>query len=230
MESKSSIPYLKILVAQDQEEYFKLRSEVGSEKHRYQRFRRVDTFDSILLEIKKYCIRHDNDDWKRCLVCGICWLSGCLAVNVKQLSLLIQKSKSNINGVFSKLGYITDNKQANLRRDLIETLPILRGNHIEQKFWTIRVNPSMTPAPSVKAKFEEAYLSSTPQPTNREEFSIPGSDAMLNLFDVLDVKIKPGIECGSNCDDFDFYADTACCFPAQFFYPQTATDAFFSFA
>ena len=239
MDSKAP-PFFDILIQEDQQRYIELRASLSSEKRRYQRFRRTDSFDEILSEIKHFCIRNDDDDWKRCLVCGVCWPTGCIGINVRQLALLIDKSKSNINGVFAKMGYISDQSNLEFKRSLIECLPILKGNHLEQRFWTIRYNPTLTPAPQHIVQYsspEEVAMTSsppaiaayTPQPV-RKEIEVPAGDHIKSMFDLFDMKIKTDRECGMDCEAYDFYADAACCCPIEWFTPQTPVENLFSYA
>ena len=241
MEMSKAPPFFEILVKADQQKYIELRASLSSEKRRYQRFRRTDSFDEILQEIKEFCIRHDDDDWKRCLVCGVCWPPGCIGINVRQLSLLIDKSKSNINGVFAKMGYVSDQSNLEFKRSLIECLPILKGNHLEQRFWTIRYNPTLTPAPQNMVQYsspEEVAMTSspayvvaqTPQPVRKDQIDIPAGDQLKSMFDIYDLKVQAGRECGMDCEAYDFYADAACCCPIEWFSTQKPVENLFSFA
>ena len=235
-------PYLNILVSSDQEQYAELRSALSSEKRRYQRFRRTDSFDEILNEIRHFCIRGNEDDWKRCLVCGICWPDGCIGVNVKQLALLINKSKSNINGVLAKLGYVSDNSSSEFKHRLIECLPILRGNHLEQRFWTIRYNPTMTPKPDYNSvqisspeesthSGEQKKISETPEPVRPHNIDVPGGESVKSMFDITEMKICDHHECGAFCENFDFFSDAACCCQAEWFNStDSSAEDMFSFA
>ena len=213
-------PFFDILVHSDQQQYLEMRESLSSDKKRYQRYHRTDTFDSILEDIKKFCVRHDGDDWKRSLVCGVCWLKGCIGINVKQLMLLLNKSKSNINGVLAKIGYVQDSS-SDLKRELIEAIPFLRLNYLEQRFWTIRVNPTQTPVPSYFSSSEISspempQFDSTPQPKRHTYplIDLPGGDEIKKLFNVIDLKIEAGKECGIDPERFDFFADPVCCCPA----------------
>ena len=235
------VPYFDILVKSDQEGYLELKTSLSSEKRRYQRFHRTDSFEEIITEIKKFCIRNDCDDWKRCLVCGICWPQGCIGINVRQLALLIDKSKSNINGVFAKMGYVSDQGNIEFKRSLVEFLPILRGNHLEQRFWTIRYNPAMTPiaeysrqcsSPEDINKSNEVdmitHQSYTPEPMVRE-VDIPAKESLQDIFDKYEMKIRTDHECGTNCQLFNFFSDATCCCPHEWFGPSSSTENFFSF-
>ena len=215
---KKDPPFFDILVHSDQQQYLELRENLSSEKNRYQRYHRTDAFDSILEEIKKFCVRHEADDWKRNLVCGVCWLKGCIGVNVKQLMLLLNKSKSNINGVLAKIGYVQDSS-SDLKKDLIDAIPFLRGNYLEQRFWTIRVNPTQTPVPSYFSSEisspEITQFDTTPQPKRAFPLiEVPGGDEIKKIYHVIDLKIEAGRECGIDPESYDFFSDPVCCCPA----------------
>ena len=136
MQHKDVMPaYYDILSAEDQFGYNKLRQSVGSEDNRYNRNRRLVKFSDMLNEIRTYCEEMQVDTWKRYLVCGICWFSGCLAINTRQLTLLLAKSKSSINGALAKMGYTTRSGECN---ELLNAIPYLRGNSRELRQWTVR--------------------------------------------------------------------------------------------
>ena len=240
--------FLDILVESDQKRYIELRDSLSSEKNKYQRFHRTDAFDNLLEQIKKFCIRGDDDDWKRCMVCGVCWPPNCIGVNVKQLMVTTGKSKSNINGVFTKMGYLVDSMNLDLKRELIDTIPFLKGNYLEQRFWTIRVNNSKTPVP----KRDDSFMSSpelssmTPEPKhaiqtiihqqqpsqnhNLQQQHIPMGDEMKSIFDIFSFEIKDS-ECGEhNLFDCDFFSDPACCCPSEWFTPTSPANSMISFA
>lgn len=234
--------YLNILVDADKRRYGELRNFLRSEKMRYQRFHRMDTFDQILDEIRKFCIQGDEDDWKRCLVCGVCWMNGYTGINVKQLRYLTDKSKSNINGVLAKLGYIQV-QSIQLKKELIETIPFLKGNYLEQRFWTIRSNPlsqhsnsnssDSASSPELSVSSPEQYQSQTPQPyMNEKKYNLvdmPKGEEIQNMFSVLDLKIRDGAVCGLDPSEIDFFADPICCIPAGLMIPCVNSNELLSF-
>lgn len=231
------IPFLDFLVEADRKRYLELRSTFCSDKMRYQRFKRMDTFDLILEELRRFCIKNDEDNWKRCLVCGVCWLNGYTGINVKQLRILTDKSKSNINGVLAKLGYvIVQNTQH--KKDLIEAIPFLRGNYLEQRFWTIRLNPLNSNYNNINSDSQSSpeypsspiNISQTPQPTMKNELiDIPNGNEITNIFSVVDLKIKNGAVCGMDPTEIDFFADPICCCPAGWIIPSIDTRELLSF-
>ena len=80
--------------------------------------------------------KNNSNDWKRYLVCGICWINDDVAINTRQLRILLGKSKSTINGAFAKMGYETMPFRNN--EELLEKIPFLRGNFNEKRQWTVR--------------------------------------------------------------------------------------------
>ena len=132
--------FYEFLSQDDQRQYNELRDRVGSPENRYNRNKRLETFNEILDEIKSYCQRKDSDDWKRYLVCGVCWIdrSSDIAINTRQLRLLILKSKSTINGALAKMGYSTIPIKSHDPTDLIEMIPFLKSHPQELRQWTTR--------------------------------------------------------------------------------------------
>ena len=129
--------YFNFLSLEDQKSYDKLRNVLAAPDHRYNRNKRIDTFTDMLEQIKAFCIRNDAEDWKRYLVCGICWINNDIAINTRQLRVLLGKSKSTINGAFSKMGYETLPYRNN-DNGLLDLIPFLRGNFNESRQWTVR--------------------------------------------------------------------------------------------
>lgn len=129
--------YIDILSIEDKIGYEKLQNQFSSPHYRFNRNKRVATLVNILQLIREYCECREADRSKRYLVCGICWFGEYLAVNTKQLRILISKSKSTINDILSKMGYSivpTKGEQASL---LIKNIPFLFGKP-ELKKWSIR--------------------------------------------------------------------------------------------
>jgi hypothetical protein len=86
--------YWHILNQSDQIKYHQLQHTIDPVAFRAIHVHTSIKLPLILAQIKDFAIRHDDDDWKRCLVCGIVWLTDAVAVSTRQLSLLIGKSKS----------------------------------------------------------------------------------------------------------------------------------------
>lgn len=219
---------LDILTRSDREGYIKLRAILSSERNKYQRFHRVDVFDKNLEQIKNYCIRGDDDDWKRCLVCGICWAENCLCVNVKQLMKTTGKSKSNINGILSKMGYIVNTTDIELKRELVNALPFLKGNYLEQRFWTTRINTSSTPVPKRESMdIDQKSVTKTPQPV-RSHGKIPCGDEIKGMFGVNQLELGDN-ECGNyDDDDVNFFSDPVCCCPTEWLMPNMQSNISFA--
>ena len=136
-EGQSVPSYFESLSYDDRKAYEDLRSVLAAPDHRYNRNKRIVTFTDMLEQIKKFCVRNDEDDWKRYLVCGICWIGNDIAINTRQLRILLGKSKSTINGALAKMGYETLPFRNN-DNGLMDKIPFLRGNFNETRQWTVR--------------------------------------------------------------------------------------------
>jgi hypothetical protein len=95
-------------------------------------------FPIIIAQIKDFAIRHDADDGKRCLVCGIVWWRDAIAVNTGQISLLIGRSRSSINASFQATGFSNGNMAACHTLSLLGIFPFLKHNSAQFRRWTIR--------------------------------------------------------------------------------------------
>ena len=139
--------YFDFLNEEDKITYNKLRSTLSSHLCRNRRGKRLETFSDMLTTIQNFCIRNDGDDWKRFLVCGVCWLPLGLAINTRQLSLLITKCKSSINGSLQKMGYGTIQSRSESSNALSDVIPFLKNNFNELREWSIRQFIAVTPQP-----------------------------------------------------------------------------------
>lgn len=132
--------FIELLSVEDKQLYEKLQNNVGSPNYRYNRNHRIDTLKDLFSNIRDFC-EHDNEEderWKRYLVCGICWFKDYIAINTKQLRLLISKSKSTINGALAKMGYQTVSLKGEQASLLLEKIPYLFGHYKEFRKWSIR--------------------------------------------------------------------------------------------
>lgn len=130
--------FIDLLSPNDRKLYDELQQNVGSPDFRYNRNRRISTLMDIFEYIRDYCEYSEEDQWKRYLVCGICWFKDCVAINTRQLRLLIAKSKSAINGAFVKMGYQTIPTKGEERTMLLEKIPFLSSHYSDLRQWTIR--------------------------------------------------------------------------------------------
>lgn len=182
--------YFNLLDEEDQEQYTRLRSTLSSHICRNRRGKRLETFAEMLNAIKTFCIHGDDDDWKRCLVCGVCWLSNGIAINTRQLGLLIDKCKSSINGSLQKMGYSTLQSRSESAGPLIEAIPELKNNFAELREWTVRLFLARTPQPNLpnyNVATNFPFASPAPQraqcygyPSNPQEFPIYANGRNIN--------------------------------------------------
>jgi hypothetical protein len=145
--------FYDLLSLDDQELYNQLRSTFSSEFHRNRRGRRLADFRDMISSIRAFCIRNREDDWKRCLVCGVCWLPNGIAFNNRQLCVLSDKCKSSINGVLHQLGYSSTQSKLESHESLGEAMPILKNSFNELVEWTVR--PFNTPVQVTRVSFPQ---------------------------------------------------------------------------
>ena len=213
--------YFQLLDNEDKDKYLKMRLEFESSEHKYNRGKRIEHFEEILEEIRLFCMKSDQNDWKRFLVCGICWNNSILAINTRQLRLLLDKCKSSINGALAKMGYSTASTKNESCNELLVAIPFLRGNYVEQRQWSIRTRLSMTPISSnlYQAPFPiyEPYVS--PKPQLRFGRDIQVKTEILQLFGAIDGKVIDGRECVPQTEFIDnkinFFTDPICCCPVE---------------
>lgn len=147
--SRSYPKYFYLLSPADQEAYMRIKEALSFHICRNVRNKRIETFSEILSIIKAFCVKNNQDDWKRSIACGICWLYNGIAINTRQLSFLIDKCKSSINGSLQKIGYSTLQNRENSSTTLIEAIPFFRNNFSELREWTVRLFVAATPQPAM---------------------------------------------------------------------------------
>lgn len=159
--------FIEMLSPCDRYLYDSLRRTLGSRQCRNMRNRRVEQFSEVLASICMFCIRGDGDDWKRCLVCGVCLIPNGIAFNIKRLKLIVEKCKSSVNGSLQRLGLVAMQNHTDATTILLQTIPFLKQNANELREWTVRqyirrpadhnANPSpQTPIKSNSSQFDES--------------------------------------------------------------------------
>jgi hypothetical protein len=165
--------YYDLLSPPDQMQYDDLRASLSSQMCRNRRGKRLEGFSDMLSSIRTFCIRHTEDDWKRCLVCGVCWLPNGIAINNRQLSILIDKCKSSINGSLQKMGYSTLQSRNESSSSLCDMIPLLKNNFNELREWTVRLFVAATPQPNLPIySVNTLHPFQSPMPSQYPAFSI----------------------------------------------------------
>jgi hypothetical protein len=118
--------------------YAAMRHALSSTACKHRRHQATQINKDIIVAIRNFVIRHDTEDWKRSLICGICWIPGAIAINTRQLRLLLSKCKSSINSMFLSLGYTAVPTTSDYGTALAEALPLIKGELAELRQWSIR--------------------------------------------------------------------------------------------
>jgi hypothetical protein len=220
--------FFSLLDDHDQQAYFALRDLLRNSEKRYKRNKRVESLQDSFDAIQEFCLRHAPDDWKRCLVCGVCWIGPDIAINTRQLCLLLDKCKSSINGALSKMGYGTTPLKSAIAQSLLACIPFLKGNFLEQRQWTIRRRLHLSPAPARCALPTPVLLPAgygTPDPPT----SVMGHDARFEVFGIPEL----GKDFTEPVDDdtaYNFITDPCCCCPIHWARNEGNVEDLFKFA
>jgi hypothetical protein len=146
---QSTPDFFERLSTSDQAGYLVLQSDLSRTELRYNRFHRLETVQSIFDAARAFCQRGDHQDGTRCAACGIAWLPGDeIALNTRQLRILIAKSKSSINGAIAKMNYAAVPSHEGEIERLCIAMPVLRGHPRAVRQWTIR-RPALRPPPTL---------------------------------------------------------------------------------
>jgi hypothetical protein len=162
--AKSHSPeFLSLLSPADQLQYAELSVRLSSRSNRYVRHHRLDQFKSAESAIRAFCLRSDDDDWKRCLVCGLWWFPSGLCINTAQLKLLLGKSKSSINGALSQLGFESVPVSYAQDGELLRVMPFMRDRPAAARQWTMRRAPERKRADAPKTAESDTESKEEPQ-------------------------------------------------------------------
>jgi hypothetical protein len=162
--------YWELLPEADKAGYSQLRRDLSNGPTRRARNTQLETFDGILEAVRQFAERADENDWRRFLVCGICWMENGIAINIRQLRLLVSKCKSSINGSLQKMGYTTSASHGESWKVLFPHIPILKDSFNELRQWTIRHKSDPRPErrrawpPPPPAEAKEGDVPAVPEP------------------------------------------------------------------
>ena len=137
--------YWDLLNKEDQDQYNKIRDTLSSSACKHRRHHTNHINQEIVSTVKRYVFHDEKDKWKRSLVCGICWLNDVIAINTRQLRILLSKCKSSINAMFQNIGYATVPTTTEYAGSLSTFFPVIKDNFVELRKWTIRFEKGNTP-------------------------------------------------------------------------------------
>ena len=221
--------YFELLSSEDQKEYFELQSYLSSKKCRNNRGFRLTKFSEMLQAIQRFCYKNQENSDIRCLVCGVCWLQKGIAINTRQLHLLIDKCKSSINGSLQRMGYLPIQSKNDKSDELVQKIPRLKSNFNDLREWTIRQLSVSTPTIEIYPKPIEpiphsisyGQVSLSPQPEISglcNNTNILNSNSDYNLYDNnSDIKQNLYDTNVEKSDQDDFYNDPFCLPPSCMF-------------
>lgn len=236
--------FFSLLSEEDKAGYADLKEKLCSFQ-KYKRNKRVESLQEQIEEIRKFCLRNDDEDWKRSLVCGICWMGYDIGINNRQLKLLVGKCKSSINGAISKMGYGTVNIKSEVSARLLEFIPFLKGNFVEQRQWTVRRKINFSPIPDYYSPgmgIDILSPYSTPQPNKPTQVIIQEKKCgPSEFFTVVGIENQsqgssiPYTESLNQQSDYsdtkyNFLSDPCCCCPVQWVNNNDNIDDYFSYA
>lgn len=183
-DQKQDMPqFFNFLTKSDQKKYWDIKKKILNLNKKYKKNKKLELLEDSINLIHKYCTRNDSNDWKRYLVCGICWIENNIAINNRQLRFLINKCKSSINNGFLLMGYNPILQKSSLTNTLLEYIPFLKENCYEQRQWSIRTKIQLSPLPLIQENLLSPYNISyqTPQPTT-PSFNWNSNDVDIQKF------------------------------------------------
>lgn len=185
--------YLKVLRDEDLAEFVELKNMFTSEDYN---FFGQNPFFEFLQIIKEFSIRNNDDDARRCAVCGLCWLKSSLGVNYNHINYLTGQPKLTINRELTNLNYTP----TQFSDEIIIRIPFLQGNLRELRLWTFRKTPDSSP--SVIQPHQRQKISQSPKPHLKRSMIFEKTWSYED-FDLSN--IDAAADPTNSCDDF--YAD-----------------------
>jgi hypothetical protein len=167
--------YWEFLSDSDKASYLQLKRDFTETSMRHGRNTRLETFDGILEAIRHFAERNDDQDWRRFLVCGVCWMDNAIAINTRQLRILVSKCKSSINGSLQKMGYTTNMSHSESWKILFPRIPLLKDHFSELRQWTIRYKGPIPPPPFIP--MPGAMALAVPIPSQQPLFEQPSQQS-----------------------------------------------------
>ena len=141
-DTSSAVPeYFDMLDLQDKIKYIGLQNKFNNLKPKALRNMKCEIMKNQFDAIKEFCLRGDDKDNVRCLVCGVCWLKSGLATSIKQLMCLIPKCKSSFNTTFRYMGISVAYQRGDANPELAEYLPMISNNSTAMRKWSVRNYP-----------------------------------------------------------------------------------------
>lgn len=130
-------PEFWLLNCYDKQQYLQLQLTFCQMSTKIRRNSKVGRFNEALDIIRRWAIRGDAEDQRRCLACGILWFEQEIAINTQQLKYLLFKCKSSINSTLHDSGFQPAPRDAFVKL-LDRSYPLLKRNIGEIRKWTLR--------------------------------------------------------------------------------------------
>jgi hypothetical protein len=173
--------YWSTLTEDDKQGYMELQRTITPLGLRADKNQIGARFQIILSHVHCFAIRHDENDWKRCLVCGIAWLSRFIAISTRQFGRLIHKCRSSINAGFQGIGYGTVPTSPERAAVLIRFFPFLMSRCNEMRQWTIRAPPTRQAATNAEAVIRTLIIQTNSVARDPEDAVRPSDWELLFL-------------------------------------------------
>jgi hypothetical protein len=194
-------PHFGLMNPEDQETYKVLQEKLLQAAEGRTRGLRVCRLYDELEEIRLFAQRGDDDDWRRCCVCGVCFLRCGIGINSHQLRYLINRCKSSINGAFKLMGYVVISARGDTNPELVDALPNLRGNTHELRQWSVRTALNYTPATFGLEKTrtpvqKPTETSDSPKTEDVREYAADLATSFQSVWEAFDWKSIPAADSG----------------------------------
>lgn len=141
------LPNTNFLSPTDKLEFDAMVADLRNPDRKFKRNKRMTSLENAMLTIKKFVTNGNQNEWSRALAAGAFWIDNYVGINTSQLSSILNKGKSSINGTLSLMGYIPTNMKSEGLNVLLNAIPILRDRGTQQRRWSVRKMTAISPSP-----------------------------------------------------------------------------------
>ena len=170
--------YWDLLNQEELNDYLELKKYFTAHPRISKKEKQDDVFRQKLDKIRSFIGDEGDRSGIRSLVCGLAFLSESIAINIQQLTVLLGKCKSSINGSLQSMNYVSLSPGNRHEAELAAKIPFEHLDKRESKKWTIResrkVNAVRGQFPSIMTFFVTDEERALFAPREGEESFIPG--------------------------------------------------------
>lgn len=193
------------LTLEDQNEFFRIRSELHESQNTPQKDKRAILFPAELSLVLYFTERSPAGVEDRSIAVGAAFAGPFICVNTSQFKSFLGRCKSSVNGCFHQMGYVALRTKSKARECILSCLPSLAHDPSALRRWTVRcpsddspvcffsryINLALTPKISAsdlcidrKSPAEQSQINPLPIPITEPRVSFAPRQIDFDLYDL----------------------------------------------